>query len=194
MNFWTSGTGAVISGSPEAAFVKEMGVIPNNTTAIAKIISFTNVSKENKYTQSNDNYLSIVWKIQGGDFVNREVIQKIKCFDGKPEQIDRALNMLMLVTKLCGVGPCSELPTDEYLKLMNGKILGIKIREWSMPKADGSGIMEGNHVAEVHPAAGFQAETGVKLESHAVSVAVDSALSRNSQSKLGLVLDDDIPF
>lgn len=194
MSFWNSGTGNDISGTPEMAFLKEFSVIPNNTMALARIVSFDKVEKQTLYADGPEKYLSILWKIEKGDYRGREITQKIKCFTGKPEQIDRALNMLMLIMKLCDHKQMHyNEPSSDELQKMNGKVLGIKIREWSMPKADGSGISEGNFVSEVHPIEGFIAEVGIKLEP-IVSFPVDSALSRNSDSKSGPSIEDELPF
>ncbi len=95
MNFWTSGSGAPITGAPDKAFLQDFTVIPNNTMALAAIKSFM-IAEENAtaYCASASRYYQIIWKISSVDFKGREVKQKIKPFDGKPEQIDRALNML----------------------------------------------------------------------------------------------------
>ena len=195
MSFWTSGCGQLPTGDPQLAFIKEFTTIPNNTSALSKIMSFVKVEKDNAYTGVRDKYLLITWKIESGDFKGQEVTQKIKCFDGKPEQIDRSLNMLKLVMDLCGFKPThSNEPTDDDLSKMHGNVCGIKIREWSMPKKDGSGVAEGNFVSEVWAPAGFQVETGVKIE-HVSSSPVDSALSRHSASRAGVEsIDDDLPF
>ena len=58
-----------------------------------------------------------------------------------------------------------------------------------MPKADGSGTMDGNFIREVHPSGVLAAETGVKAE--VVHRPTDSALQRNAQMP---ELDNDLPF
>ncbi len=192
-NFWSSGSGAEVSGSPEAAFLKDFSVIPDGTLALALIKSFGLVDKTDQYGVKK--YYEIIWKITSNDYKNREVSQKIKVFDGKPEAIDRNLNMLKLVMDLCQFKPKhSDAPSDDDLRPMCGKILGIKISEWSMPKADGSGLMEGNYVPEVYAAASFVPSVGVKLEVvHTPSAGGDSALTRNSRVTIQ-DLDQDLPF
>ena len=121
--------------------------------------------------------------------------QKIKCFDGSPDAIDRNLNMLKLVMDLCKFKPThAEAPTQQDLMPMIGSILGVKIREWSMPKKDGSGMMEGNFVAEVFSPVGFEDEAGVKAEVKHVQSNVDSAFSRNKPVEDELFSGDDVPF
>ena len=137
-----------------------------------------------------DKFYQVIYKLLDGDYKSREVTQKIKCFDGKPEQIQRNLNMLKLVMQLCELKPSTaKAPMDLELLPMLGKILSIKIGEWSMPKNDG-GMMEGNFVREVHPTGSLATETGVKAE--VVHRPTDSALNRNAA--LLELADDGIPF
>lgn len=187
--FWNSGSGTKITGEAKDAFIADFTTIPEGTCAEAMIKSFTLVEKENKFSNKNDRFYEIKYKLLSGDYKGREVAQKIKCFDGKPEQIDRALNMLMLVMKLCDFKPLTnEAPQDLELLPMLNKILSIKIGEWSMPKADGSGMMDGNFIREVHASGGLVTETGIKAE--VVHRPTDSALQRNKMPEL----DSDLPF
>jgi hypothetical protein len=191
--FWTSGSGILPQGTPELAFLKDFTVIPNNTMAIAKIENFNNVSKDNKYTGESEKYIHINWKIIDGEFKSREVSQKIKCFSGSAESIDRALNMLKLIMTLCHFSPSHpDAPTDDDLKKMIGKTCGIKIREYSIPKDDGSKPVEGNFVSECHQSIGFECQTGVKLETSVSIPYIPSALTRNPKSMGDF--DDDVAF
>lgn len=191
--FWQSGTGNQITGEASKAFLPEFTIIPNNTAACAQIKLFEVVNKVINGNQMK--FLQVTWKIANGDFKGREVNQKIKPFEGTPEQIDRALNMLRLVMDLCDVKPTHDgEPTNQDLARMHGKVCGIKIREWSLPKEDGSGMREGNFVAEVYPAKDFVAETGIKLESVAPKPVADSAFARNPRAVSNEFHDDEVPF
>lgn len=191
MSFWTSGTGEMPTGKPEDSFVGDFTVIPEGSQASAMIKSFTLVEKENRHSGITDKFYQIIWKIMNGDYKSREVTQKIKCFDGKPEQIQRNLNMLKLVMQLCDFKPThSEAPKDLELLPMYNKIASIKIGEWSMPKNDG-GMMEGNFVREVWRSGELATETGIKAE--VVHRPTDSALNRNSTPALD-AMDNDLPF
>jgi len=165
MSFWNSGGGNV-TGNPQDAFVSDFTIIPNNTTAPASIKSISLIEKENRFNNSTDKYYEFTYKLLSGDFKGREVAQKIKCFQGEQSSIQRALNMLKLIMDLCDYKPShGGEPTAQELMSMQGKVLGIKIREWQMQKVDGSGTMEGNFVAEVHKIDDkFITETGVKLK------------------------------
>lgn len=194
-SFWVSGSGRKITGAAEEAFLGDFTLIPDGTVADAMIKKFVIVEKNNDYTQTTDKYFEITWKLVSGDFRNREVLQKIKAFAGKPEAIDRALNMLMLVMKLCDYKPShNNAPVDAELAEMNGKTLTIKIREWHMAKSDGS-MMDGNHVTEVHVCGDVPTETGTLLppQPRAAVEKKDSALSRNQRVNEA-ELNDDIPF
>jgi hypothetical protein len=187
--FWSSGTGKMPTGKPEDAFVQSFTIIPEGTCAEALIKSFTLVEKENKYSDRPDKFYQIVWKLCSGDFANREVTQKIKCFDGKPEQIDRALNMLKLIMQICDFKPThAGAPQDMELIFMSNKILSIKIGEWSMPKKD----MEGNHVREVWKSGELPTETGIKTV--VTHKPTDSALQRNAMPDLYDKQMEDLPF
>ena len=192
MSFWLSGTGLAPTGKPEDAFIGDFVVIPEGTVATATIKAFTLVEKENKHTNSVDKFYQIIYKLLDGDHKSREVTQKIKCFDGKPEQIQRNLNMLKLVMQLCEFKPSTaEAPMDLELLPMLNKIVSIKIGEWSMPKQDG-GMMEGNFVREVHASGAIATETGIKsVAVHAPTHGVQSALTRNAVMP---ELDSDLPF
>lgn len=195
--FWTSPTGETITGDPSVAFIKEFSVIPEGTMAIAAIHAAIMVSKEATQYSEIDKYIDITYKLMDGDFKGREIHQKIKVFFGKPEAIARNLNMLKLVMDLCKFKPTHNgEPTNEDLRNLVGKVVGIKIGEWSAPKKDG-GIMEGNFVREVHPSAGFKCETGVKAEVVHSRPNLDSAFSRNATAGTDLgtgSLNDDLPF
>ena len=192
MSFWTSSKGEIISGDASKAFVPEFTIIPNGTAALAKIKLFEIIEKAATQYAEAQKLIQITWEITSGDYKGRTVTQKIKPFDGKPDQIDRNLQMLRLIMTLCNYAPThNNEPTNQDLKQMIGRICGIKIREWSMPKQDGSGMMEGNFVSEVHSATDFVSESGVKVE-HVHSMPSDSALSRHS--RVMDTLDSDLPF
>ena len=103
MAFWDSKTGQEITGNANDAFQPQFEVIPQNTTAPALIKSFELVSKQINGIEVD--FYQIVWKITSGDFKSREVTQKIKAFDEKPEIAQRALNMLKLLYTICGHVP-----------------------------------------------------------------------------------------
>jgi len=157
--------GEEITGRPEDAFIPDMTIIPNNTSAPAQIKVINLVNKVNSFSQAPEKYYEFTYKLMAGDFKGREVTQKIKCFLGEPKQIGRALNMLKLIMDLCGYRPShsNELTSAELLPMI-GKTVGIKVREWQIEKADGK-IMEGNFVSEVWPVNDrFVTETGIKLQ------------------------------
>lgn len=193
-DFWKSGSGQLLTGNAEDAFLREFSLIPNNSCAIAKIATFANVIKDNKFTGQVDKFINITWRILEGEFKNQEVTQKIKPFSGTNEAVDRALNMLKLIMTLCNFSPShSSAPTDDDLKKMVGKTCGIKIREFAMPKNDGSGLFEGNFVSEVHDAVGFKSETGIKMQiTHRAPDHLDSAYRRNPPKSD--TIEDEIPF
>ena len=196
MAFWDSRIeGQVISGDLKDAILPDFELIPNNTTAPAQIKSFELVSK--KVNDKDTDFYEVVYKITSGDFKGREVTQKIKAFDDKDTIAQRALNMLKLIYTLCKHVPKhSGVPTNEDHLPLVGKILGIKIGEWSMPrtnpKPDQSPFLTGNNVTEVHAiTADFVTETGVKKELPKVtSSTVDSAFSRNERN----VDPNDVPW
>lgn len=153
------------TGSQEDAFVPDFTVIPNGTTAPALFKSIMLMEKDSQYT-GHEKFYEITWKIASGEFKDQQVTQKIKCFTGTPDQIKRAKNMLLLLIKLCKLELTHDLePSLHELAKMQGKIVGIKIREWSMQKSDGSGYIEGNFVSELHEINDkFVTQTGKKLE------------------------------
>jgi hypothetical protein len=195
-NFWESKTGETISGKAEDAYAMSYERIPNNTKAEATIKTFLLVVKE--FEGDRREFYEIVWKINAGPFKGREVSQKIKPMDANPNIAQRGLNMLKLVYNLCNHTPThSNQPTDQDHRPLVGRFLGIKINEWSLPKRDGSGFMEGNFVSEVHPLdSKFTPEVGVKKELPVViENHLDSAMSRNPRGVAQDVeLDMDVPF
>ena len=206
-SFWSSGSGAEITGKQEDAYLPDFDdPIPNGTLAHAKIVSFGLHEEIRKFDGAEVKEYRIVWKLTDGAFKGREVTQKIKPFIGEPTAIDRNLNALKLLMTLCDYKPKhANAPTNQDLSVMVGKECGIKIREWQMQKAD-STMMEGNFVSETHSLKDFVAETGIKMQPRSPSSPSSpssqgsrelTALDRN-QRPTGADdisdLNDDIPF
>jgi hypothetical protein len=194
--FWNSGSGKVITGNAEHAFLKDFTIIPDGTIANSKIIKFCLVNKLNAYTQMEEKYYEVTFKMVDGDFKNREVGLKLKVFDQKTETIDRNLNMMKLIMDLSSFKPAhNDAPTDSDLMPMIGKMASVKIVQWDTVAKDGK-LLEGNRVSEVYKSGSVPTETGqmVVVTSHAPSSSHDSALNRNSGLS-GLPDDDSgIPF
>ncbi len=186
--FWVSEVGA-LSGLPEDSFTRVFKVIPDGSTAIAKINKFhLNTSKPPQYFE-------IDWEITVGDFKGQHVFQKIKAFDPKPHTRHKALNMMMLLFKMFGLKPASDAaPSDIELKQFVGKHAGIRIQEWATERDNGS-LMEGNYISEVHPAANFKCEVGKKMEVNVTVDPLDSAFKRNGSAQTqAQLMDKDVPW
>jgi len=186
MSFWKSDLGE-ITGNEEDAFAKSFTQIPDNTLAIAKIVSFVNAE------YNGNKYLSLDWQLIDGDFKGQKVNQKLKVFgddrDKDPAKTrHRALNMLKLMYSLFNIKPAhADAPSDGDLAIFVNKIAGLKIRE-TEPNENGR---QYNWVSEVHNPSGFKSETGISLV----------VTHRPSQGAIGSVfnlpvgeLQDDIPF
>jgi len=152
-----------VTGRAEDAFTKEFTIIPNNTTAPAMLKQIDLIEKSTQFGEQK--HYEIIWKLAAGEFKGQEATQKIKCFLGDSQQIGRAKNMLKLLLDLTQVTILHDQEPDiQELRRMQGKVLGIKVREWQMEKRDGSGVMEGNFVSEIHPINdSFVTATGIKL-------------------------------
>lgn len=187
MSFWKV-EGAVVDGSEHSAHAAKISIIPEGTRAPAAIKEFTLEA-----TDGHPSHYQVIWKLTAGDFKNYEVRHKINCFDQDTKKKTRALNMLMRLFKLSGIQPAhANVPTDADLKPMIGKVFGIEIREWAMPKKDGSGISEGNWVSGVWASDdNFVPETGVKQVHEVISSHLETAFSRNPMK---IDQDADIPF
>ncbi len=180
MTFWNGA-----DGSAEKSHAGSFKLIPDGTKAPAMIKSFELDERE-----GYDPVYTVQWKLVDGEFKNQEVRQKIAVFEKDEKKRTRALNMLMRLYKLLQIAPPLDAPTSAQLLEFKGKILGIKIMEWSMSRPDGT-IAEGNWVAAVEIAdANFQTETGEK--SVRTSMPTDSALQRQANAQP--LLDGDIPF
>ena len=189
-NFWLSGTGEMPTGKPEDAFVGDFTVIPEGTQANSVVKSFTLVQNENKYTNTTDKFYQVIFKLTDGDYKNREVTLKIKCFSGKPEQIQRNLNMMKLILEICDFKPThSNPPSDMELGFTMNKSVAVKVGEYSIPKENEPGTIDGNFVREVHKSGSIPTETGVKAEVKARPT--ESALTRNANV---VDLNEDLPF
>jgi len=190
VDFWRSGTGIVPSGKPGDSFLSDFSSIPDGTISDATIKSFLLVDTNTPF--GNKKYYEIKWKLTSGPFKNREVSQKIKCFDGSPAAIDRNLSMLKLVMELFEFKPLhANAPTDADLAPMQGRVATIKIAEWELTTQDGKNLT-GNHVTEVHAAGSVANEVGIKKVTPVTTGVPMSALQRNAN--LVLDLNDDIPF
>jgi len=186
VSFWESDLGE-ITGNPDSAFTKAFsGTVPDNTFALAKIESALNDEFQGIKT------IKVEWNIISGDFENKHVFQKIKVFDADNKKRHTALNMLKLLFTMFQIKPMHDgPPSDQDLARFVGKLAGIKIQEWILPKDNGD-LGSGNYISEVHPATGFQSITGKHKEMPALK-SVESAFSRNQQ-EFGKELNDDVPF
>lgn len=190
MSFWLSSTGETIKGQPEKAFTPEVVniVIPNNTLARAKIVSFVLVEEFNQQYYDAP-YYEITWELIDGDFVNAQVKQKIKAFEREPKTKDRALEMLMLLYRIANMAPPQSAPTAFDLLPFLGKVFGIKVKEW---QRNGN---EGNFVGEVHlPDNSFKTKTGVKLAPKAEAKQPLYADNFSSYETIADKKEKDIPF
>ncbi len=190
--FWHDSTGKIVAGNSQLAFTAELSsvIIPNGTTAKAMIKKFELIEKFNPNFYDSQ-YYEITWQLIDGDYKDIEVKQKIKCFDREPKTKDRALEMMMLLFKLCQIQSTQQAPTVFDLLPFTGKVLGIKIREWQQ---NGK---EGNWVSEVHLADNdFKTTTGKKLQAKSSSNSYqhlagnDFAAYDSSASKV----ETDVPF
>jgi hypothetical protein len=184
MSFWQLSSGELPSGTAEASHTGDFRVIPDNTQAPAQITEFMLIESPKRFYEAS-------FKITYGEFKDRIVRLKIKCFDEKPNIKDRGINMLKRVYDLCGHKPThNNIPTTQDLHPMIGKVLGIKIKEFIGTKEDGS-PSNGNYVSEIHKAdKEFETLTGIKLDVYVSPVP--SALTRNQPT--GALPDDGIPF
>ncbi len=182
-DFWNSSLGE-ITGSENDAFAKTFTLIPDGTTALAKIHEF----KEMEY--QGFKYLQIDWLLTDGDFKGVKVQQKLKVFGGDKFDKDsaktrhRALNMLKLLYQLFKIKPAhNNAPTHQDLVSFVGKIAGIHIRE-TVPNEQGK---QYNWVGEVHASQGFKSETGVSV----VTTHVNKPKLEHAKEP---DLSDDLPF
>ncbi len=192
MSFWTLSDNSAPKGDADSSHVKPMGIIPDGTQAPAQI-------KEFILAQGTDSYpyecYEVHFKIASGDFKGREVRLKVKCFDSKPHVADRGINMLKRIYDLCGHKPThAEAPTEDDLKPMIGKIIGIKISEFIGTNSKTGEPSNGNYVSEIHPTKDFETVTGTKLEVTGYPTQKSSP-SGPKDPLTGLPLDDSgIPF
>lgn len=194
MSFWESRTGEPITGNAKDAFSPEFTIIPDGSTCCASLFDIDLIEKEATDYAEEQKFYEVTWKITTGDFKNRQVKQKLKVFNGTEQAINRNLNMMKLMMDLCGFKPShSNAPSVEDLSPMIGKILGVKIGEWSLPKRDGSGLMEGNFIREISAANEIKDITAVKSSIPPYVSTVDTAFSRNPKGKPD-VFEGDIPF
>lgn len=178
-----------ITGEAEDAYTKTFAdVLPNNTTALATIVSCKN--KQHIDSES----INVEWEIMEGDFAGQHVFQKIHAYDKDVDKATKGRNMLKFLLVLFHVKPTDNTPpTDRLLSQLQSKVAGIKIQEWSMKRDDGT-IGHGNFISEVHPSTGFVTQTGKYREFKHKTTGVESALTRNAQGVFDKELDDDIPF
>jgi hypothetical protein len=186
MSFWDN-----VSGNAADAYTKTFAdVLPNNTTALAQIVTCKN--KE----FSGIEYINIEWEIKSGDFTGQHIFHKLQVHDKNEDKALKARNMLKFLFVLFHVKPTdNNPPTDNLLSQLSGKVAGIKIQEWSMSMPDGS-TGHGNFVSEVHAPTDFVTATGKYREFKLTPPkGYDSALTRNSRnSGIDTELDDDVPF
>lgn len=192
MSFFTSRTGAKITGDSNSSFANNFPHLPDNTQACAMIKAFTQEEFQGEL------FYQVIWLLVDGDFKGATVKQRITPFDLNDTRAQRALNMMMRIMVFC------EHPTEFHnppsnadLAPMHGKILSIKI---------GNGIIQGEErtwVREVWKEGQLPTVTGeTKVMTSKPSEpkpAINneqSAFDRERQRKntTDNVLTDDIPF
>lgn len=187
--FWESPLGQQITGLEQDAFVPDFTTIPEGTMALGIIKSCATVIKKANEFRDEERYIEVIYKLVDGEYKNREVSQKIKVFSENAETVHRNLNMLKLLMTLCNFKPShNNEPTPQDLGQLIGKLIGLKIGEWSMKSSNGS-MMEGNFIREIHPTTEFKSVSGVKVQKD----PPESALNRH-QNRMPPMIDDDIPF
>jgi len=192
MSFWLSGLGVMPTGLPQDSFVSDFSIIPEGTQAAAVIKQFGLIEKHNEFKGIDEKFYQVTFKLSDGDYKNREVTLKIRCFEGKPEQIQRNLNIFKLILQLCDFQPTHQnAPTDHDLMVTIGKSMHIKISEYSLKRDDGT-YFYGNNVREVHKLNTIKTETGIKkITQQSADSGLESALTRNSKIAKE---NDDVPF
>lgn len=179
MTFWQLSNGNAPTGNEESAHLSTFSVIPSGTAALAVL---KNIKLE--VNEIDGEHYSLQWKLNSGEFINRVIFQKIKCFSQKPETRDRAIEMLMRLYKLCGYKPNhSNAPSEVDYQHLKGKIIGVKINQWAF---NGK---EGNNIAEIHAPEGFESVTGDKPIVHS-SVPEGLSMSANSRNVSNDLLGD----
>ena len=194
MSFWLSGLGVMPTGLPQDSFVSDFSIIPEGTQAAAVIKQFSLIEKHNEFKGIDEKFYQVTFKLLDGDYKNREVTLKIRCFEGKPEQIQRNLNILKLILQLCDFQPTHQnAPTDQDLMVTIGKSMHIKISEYSLKRDDGT-YFDGNNVREVHKLNTIKTETGTKrVTKQPENLGLESALTRNASASMSND-DSDLPF
>ena len=163
MSFWTLSTNEAPKGDAESSHVKPMTIIPDGTQAPAQIKEFVLAEPSQSYGKP---CYEVHFKICQGDYKNREVRLKIKCFDDKATIADRGLNLLKRIYDLTGHKPThADAPANHDLAPMIGKIIGIKVAEFIGTNSKTGEPTNGNYVSEIHKAdKDFETMTGIKLE------------------------------
>lgn len=195
MSFYESKSGMKMDGSEENANLRSFTTIPDGTRARAVI-------KDYKYAQGTDpnqpqEYYEVTYQLLEGEFKSQQVTQKIKAFELDPKKRDRAINQMIRLFNLCNYKPKHKgAPTDEDLKPMQNKIIGIEIGQWVMD------YRTGNFVRGTYPSEGFEPCTGTLLEvENEAPHSLPSSASKSSQAYSNVpppisqdYTEDDIPF
>jgi len=103
-DFWSG-----IEGTSECAFAS-FNAIPDGTHAVAEIKVVEFMQPEGKRP-----HFEVKWKVVDGEFKNRMIYQKIRCFDENEEKAIRQRNILLLLFKLANVPVSEGQPTNQDL-------------------------------------------------------------------------------
>lgn len=163
MSFYKSSFGKV-TGKIEDCAVPAFTLIPNGTIDTACIISAKIVIPTAEAFDPTK-YIELTYQLVGGDYKDMRVSQKIRCFgEDSPKRL-RALNMLIRLLAICNAVPFDqEEPSNEVLAALQGQLLMIEVSEWSLPRRDGNGVMEGNWVSGIYKPGEVETKKGVKKE------------------------------
>jgi len=165
MNFWADIETQTNEQQNNTA--AKFDVLPDGTTARAMLEGV-----ELKTWEDNESF-SLTWRIVDGDFAKRVVWQTLDIFNkDNAKRASRHKSLLAKMYEVTGIPRPAERPwTNDILKLQ-GKLIGLKIREFPRINERTGEMQNSNWIESIHADdASFVTKTGVKLDTSKANMA-----------------------
>ena len=185
MSFWDD-IDMQQSGNPGTQ--DKFDVLPDGTTALAVLEGV-----ELKTWEDNESF-SLTWRIVDGEFAKRVVWQTLDIFNR--DNIKRAARHKGLLAKMyevTGVPRPTDRPSVNDILKLQGKLIGLKIREFPRVDERTNEIRNSNWIESIHAnEPSFLTKSGVKMDTRNATMV--PAKQAKPAAPVTPDFNDDIPF
>lgn len=156
MSFLSKSTGQTVGKTAQHETDGNVDVLPKNTRVTAAVddVQWREPSEGEAADGEPNDQINIQWRIQGGQFDNKVIFQKLRVLANDEKKRDNALDFYAATDTILNEGfllDMGEEPTDdELLKAWMGKKADLVLDVWTQGK--GADRKQGNFVKAVYAA------------------------------------------